>query len=252
VSSNHKAPLAAFVVVAIACVVVLATNSMRSYARDAWRSFAAPVIGGLHLNGPAHKPAGPSDAKASTVAAVSDEPAASAASTAAPRGVGKADGATHGKKVKAKPKHGGDQAVVAAVSTPQPTPATPVQAPTASPKPGYGWPLGTRTSWSQGKHLGWSSQTTSAGATATSQWSKQAKHPGRNPWGAGSPAHTKTDRGHGHGWTISDTRSASAKSPWASAPGHGSFGKSGSHSWPGGGSSGKAPSHGSSWGSHRR
>lgn len=49
-SSNHKAPLAAFVVVAIACVVVLATNSMRSYARDAWLSLASPVISGLELN----------------------------------------------------------------------------------------------------------------------------------------------------------------------------------------------------------
>jgi len=49
VSSNHKAPLTAFVVVAIACVVVLATNSMRSYAKDAWRSFAAPVVAGLQL-----------------------------------------------------------------------------------------------------------------------------------------------------------------------------------------------------------
>jgi hypothetical protein len=49
VSSNHKAPLAAFVVVALACVVVLATNSMRSYARDAWRQFAAPVVSGLTL-----------------------------------------------------------------------------------------------------------------------------------------------------------------------------------------------------------
>ena len=48
-SSNHKAPLTAFVVVAIACVVVLATNSMRSYAKDAWRSFAAPVVAGLQL-----------------------------------------------------------------------------------------------------------------------------------------------------------------------------------------------------------
>lgn len=48
-SSNHKAPLAAFVVVALACVVVLATNSMRSYARDAWRQFAAPVVTGLSL-----------------------------------------------------------------------------------------------------------------------------------------------------------------------------------------------------------
>jgi hypothetical protein len=49
VSSNHKAPLAAFVVVALACVVVLATNSMRSYAHDAWRQFAAPVVTGLTL-----------------------------------------------------------------------------------------------------------------------------------------------------------------------------------------------------------
>lgn len=48
-SSNHKAPLAAFVVVALACVVVLATNSMRSYARDAWHQFAAPVVSGLTL-----------------------------------------------------------------------------------------------------------------------------------------------------------------------------------------------------------
>lgn len=251
-SSNHKAPLAAFVVVAIACVVVLATNSMRSYARDAWRSFAAPVIGGLHLNGPAHKPAGPGGAKASTVAAVvPDEPAASAASTAAPRGAGKADRPTHGKKVKAKPKHGGDQAVVAVMSTPEPTPATPVQAPTTSQKPGYGWALGTRPSWSHGKQLGWSSHTTSAGTTATSQWSKQAKHPGRNPWGS-SALTAKTDRGHGHGLTVSDTRSTSAKGPWASAPGHGSLGNSGSHSWPGGDSSWKGPWHGSSWGSHRR
>lgn len=48
-SSNHKAPLAAFAVVAIACVVVLATNSMRSYARDAWHTFSAPVVNGLSL-----------------------------------------------------------------------------------------------------------------------------------------------------------------------------------------------------------
>lgn len=69
-SSNHKAPLAAFVVVALACVVVLATNSMRSYARDAWRQFAAPVVTGLtlvpHVGGSATSPAHTADATATT------------------------------------------------------------------------------------------------------------------------------------------------------------------------------------------
>jgi len=49
VSSNHKAPLAAFVVVAIACVVVIATNGMRSYARLPWVQVAAPVVNGARL-----------------------------------------------------------------------------------------------------------------------------------------------------------------------------------------------------------
>jgi hypothetical protein len=64
VSSNHKAPLAAFVVVAIACVVVLATNSMRSYARDAWSNFAAPVVSGLLLVQVPHETPDPSEPSA--------------------------------------------------------------------------------------------------------------------------------------------------------------------------------------------
>ena len=67
-SSNHKAPLTAFVVVAIACVVVLATNSMRSYAKDAWSSFAAPVVAGLQLmeiqHGETLEPSAPAKAAA--------------------------------------------------------------------------------------------------------------------------------------------------------------------------------------------
>lgn len=141
-SSNHKAPLAAFVVVALACVVVLATNSMRSYARDAWRQFAAPVVTGMHLvpnlgGDSSTTPAGQDVA----VDAPADAPAGTAAKTRSATDATPAVVVT--KSTKAKPakhrhRHHPAKTTPASNTTPvPPAPATlPVPATPTWPSPG--------------------------------------------------------------------------------------------------------------------
>lgn len=151
-SSNHKAPLAAFVVVAIACVVVLATNSMRSYARDAWHTFAAPVVGGLQLARP-HDAAGTHARRVAPTAAARPEtspavPADAVHTTPAHRPA-KAAGAVskhHHATVRATRTH---LSAPVTVSVPTTSTATPVTAAPASAAQGQsqpphrGWPTVT-------------------------------------------------------------------------------------------------------------
>jgi hypothetical protein len=168
VSSNHKAPLAAFVVVALACVVVLATNSMRSYARDAWRQFAAPVVSGLTLvphsgGGSSPTPAAPDVAEH----AADDAQAATNATPAVALTVAKAKPARH-----AHHHHRHHPAKTTPASDTTPAPADPQPA-TPQPPATPTWPSHSHTSWPTAVHQPtWPASTTPA--------ANQGNHFGQN------------------------------------------------------------------------
>lgn len=157
-SSNHKAPLAAFVVVAIACVVVLATNSMRSYARDAWHTFAAPVVGGLQLVRPhdgAHTHA-PRVAPAAPVRPATSPalPADAVHATPAHR-PGKAAGVVskhHHATVRATRTH---LSAPVTVSVPTTSTAAPVTATPLTATPATTAPVSAAQGQSRSHYLGW-------------------------------------------------------------------------------------------------
>lgn len=155
-SSNHKAPLTAFVVVAIACVVVLATSSMRSYARDAWRSFSAPVVDGLsliHRDGAhpvAPRPATQTLAVGRAVERAGDPIRPARHHERLRQGSTSATATTTAQIVKDPPR-------TIATTPPVPTvvpPAPPLLAPPARPADAA-VSHGQHRGWGHGEHLGW-------------------------------------------------------------------------------------------------
>lgn len=249
-SSNHKAPLAAFVVVAIACVVVLATNSMRSYAGDALRTFAAPVVSGLQLIESPRDPE-PSTPAPSTAApsgpAPSDAPSAASVTLA-----GVLHSATHTStpvvhhvsthgigQIAPAPKHAQTHAQTPA-HKPSPTPAVaapvvPVLAPSSGGHEGSHGASGHQVEHAtasghdegnhdQGNHQGWShapGHSQDAGATTTT-----TKHSSGSfsiaasirPGVSSNAGHG--DVGHGNVSTGGPGHSAEAHGHSGEAPGH--------------------------------
>lgn len=199
-SSNHKAPLAAFVVVAIACVVVLATNSMRSYAVDAWRSFAAPVVNGLSLLPSDHHE--PAKAVVASDAVLTADPATApsvpALDVATLRRHHSGHKARHAATVApAAVQQAGNASAAAPVAAPVP----PVPAKPAAPKPAATYvpahgAYGEHHGWSQGRHNGWS----------------HADHGGPSYGNASSGSHGNSAKHatHGPSWKASKTYASNA------------------------------------------
>jgi len=241
-------------VVAIACVVVLATNSMRSYARDAWRSFAAPVVTGLQLIESDHsdprqprEPAAPSSSTAPATTQAAD--------------LHRAAGPAHA----VRSHHDVKRDTIVAVKSPQPQPsvvsAPVVSAPVVPPpavqavttaSPGHSHESGSFAaipSHDNGQHTGWADHGPAAWSHGASGWdssssSQASNHGGWSGW-ATSP---------GHSASSSSSHGASSRSSYAVAAsisiaqGHSSsshaygYGNSSSHGY------GHSSSHGYGYG----
>ena len=197
-SSNHKAPLAAFVVVAIACVVVLATNSMRSYARDAWRDFAAPVVSGLALLPSEHqKPATPVVTATSAAADVPVVSAGPALRTAVPlhrRGPHKARHAAGAST----PAHHANTAQTASPVSAVAAPATPLPPATQSAGPGEhrGWSQGQHNGWAHAPHGGHGSTYGHTSGSHGNGWGKTQTKVVHGPSWKGTKSFAGADQGH--------------------------------------------------------
>lgn len=224
-SSNHKAPLAAFLVVAIACIVVVATNSMRSYARDAWQSFSAPVVTGLQLIEARHEPLQP-PAKPSTPITTSAaashrviESAKKSTSTVKPRG-------HHGAFEDKATGQSTDADVAAVTTAPITDPTAATTAPTTAPTtetatptpPAYGWTSGWTSGWTpaqhqdEGRHHGWGDSHGSHGWSSSSSHSTTRTTKTVSAKASSKTTATSTAKQHGHGWNDTGSTSSPSKS----------------------------------------
>jgi len=214
VSSNHKAPLAAFVVVAIACVVVLATNSMRSYARDAWRDFAAPVVSGLALLPSEHHEPAKQAAAPATIAAADDVvvPAGPALKVATPHHRHAAHHVRHAADAAPSTTRHVGSASQAPVATAAATPVSHDLPETPSPGEHRGWGQGEHTGWAYSPH-GQSISTYTHTATSghANGWQAAGVQYGKS-WqhSAWAPTSGKASMAtHGPSWKTSDAHPSS-------------------------------------------
>ena len=214
-SSNHKAPLAAFVVVAIACVVVLATNSMRSYARDAWRDFAAPVVGGLALlpSTTHHDATPPTSGKTATVdeAVAPADPVVVTTTPRPHRGVHRAHHAsTLGTATAPSVSPASTVSATNAAST-VPTPPSPT--PQHGAFGGHrGWGQGQRNGWTYGQHGGAPSFANTAASGHGSDWGTTGPwHGNGTKHGPSAPKSSKSSTmTHGPSWKTAKTYASSS------------------------------------------